>query len=147
MSLATRAYNGYGVSVEKLIRNMDRHDYNCGGYALETFDWYLPYASYRPEHGYATTNEGVLKYARYICESVTGVRIIKNESELNEDEYLVAFRTCKRDFHFMKRDSQGNWRHKRGHSYRIERITKKEVFSEVWPGEYHSPIVLLAVTK
>lgn len=148
MSRATRELLGSEYSVSHYIRTEDRRDYNCGGYALETFDWVYPYVEglrRRWKHG--TDLRSVMRYARYLTETIPGVRIIEQEREMKDNEYLVAFRTSNYDFHFCKRDDSGNWRHKRGRCEILFRILKSQVFSPSWDGGYDSPIILLAVEK
>lgn len=34
--------DGFNLKQKRNIRNTYKDNYNCGGYALETFSWYLP---------------------------------------------------------------------------------------------------------
>lgn len=147
MSAITREDLGYYGSIKNLVRQEGRYGYNCAGYAFESFDWYQP--SHFSHRTLQREYNGVYTCAQRIVEDFQGlVRIIKEMSELKENEYLVAFRTGPGDFHFVKRASNGNWRHKRGISSKIERMSKKEVFSDNWAsGKYISPVVLFAVVK
>ena len=133
------------MNVTNTVRNEFRGIYNCGGYALNTFNWY--YIS-ETIFGVSNSDEAVERYADSIVRDFNGkVRIIQGIEELINDEYAVAFRTRNGDFHFCKRDDSGNWRHKRGGTPTLHRITKAELFSEQWPGGYDSRIVLFAVKK
>lgn len=134
------------VHIAERVRKIDRSDYNCGGYALNTFTWYRPYAGYRGT--FSTTRAGMKAYVDYMIKDFRGkLREIETIESLRSGEYAIAFRTRKDDFHFCKRDSSGNWRHKRGWWSKLFRIPTKEVFGEVWPGGYNSPIVLLAMKE
>lgn len=132
-------------SVTNNVKRGVRRSYNCGGYALNTFDWYCPDGAWM---GVSNDDESVQYYADCMVEEFNGkLRIIQDVSELTDKEYAVAFRTRNGDFHFCKRDDSGNWRHKRGRTEPLHRITKKEVFSEQWPGGYDSRIILFAMAK
>lgn len=133
------------MDVTNTVRNEFRGMYNCGGYALNTFDWYCP----RGIVFFARSDDSAVQhYANSMIKEFDGkLRIIQDVKELMDDEYAVAFRTREGDFHFCKRDDSGNWRHKRGGTPKLHRITKERLFSEEWPGGYHSQIVLFAMKK
>lgn len=132
----------------------NRRDYNCGGYALETFNWYVPFKeeeknelhlfSYRA----CLSVEEILKVTlkSMIKEFRGNLRVIEKVEDLKEGEYAIAYRVGERDFHFAKRNSKGKWFHKRGSLGRVETMTKEEVLnSKDWDcGRYTSRVVLLA---
>lgn len=127
------------------LRNMSgnrRGWFNCAGYALNTFSWYCPDAKH--------TKSGKDR-AQKLLDDFPDLRIIKTVEELLPDEYAIAFRTSKTDFHFIKRCDNGQWRHKRGRSYDIEYMSTKEVFSARWcesrPDPYDGTIWLFAKKK
>lgn len=79
--------------------------YNCGGYAFETYSWFFPYEDEEERDDYILywIKEGWSKEqiitllleedTNYICELFGDkVRVIKNMSNLEEDEIGVAYR-------------------------------------------------------
>lgn len=142
------------------IKNTQKNRYNCGGYALGTFSWYCPYGEEFDAQArydgcdYFYTNmpkEELDKEADTFADNMVKefngkVRIIQDIKDLKGSEYAVAFRTGADDFHFVKRTKGGQWLHKRGGYWRIERMSKKDVFSAEWcDGKYNSKVVLLGV--
>ena len=135
-------------------RNTHLSQYNCGGYALNTYNWFCPYGSLREDslrNGYSleVTLENFTNYILKTFE--TRIRRISEVKERKKDEYVIAFRVGYTDFHFAKRGDNGVWYHKPG-SNTIRRIKKTEVFSETWytPDgytKYDSEIVLFAMKK
>jgi hypothetical protein len=138
------------------VKNTKKINYNCGGYALGTFSWYLPIFDYDDDdttYDFDDWDEAEEKTWR--CVQVMkiefrrrGLRVIESVAELVENEYAIAFRlSSDGDFHFLRRYSNGSWYHKRGNAPYIERISATEVFSDMWVNRYDGPIVLLAVGK
>lgn len=140
----------------RTLNNTDRCDYNCGGFALGLYNWYLPYPQeMRSEisgflggwvHSYRKTTKIMVKY----MVDTLPIRVIKSLKHLDEQtEYCVAFRLSKSDFHYVKRYREGVWYHKMGGSYHIEKMKEEEVFfKKGWiGGKYNSNIILLAVKK
>lgn len=124
---------------ERNIRNTNKIFYNCAGYALETFSWYIPLTS------------GINNSRHYdimvqtMLEDFPDLRIIKKISDLQFDEYAIAFRTSHNDLHYIKRASNGHWFHKRGRESKIRTMKEKEVFGKEWMnGKYNSKITLFA---
>lgn len=133
------------IGISHNVKHLFRGMYNCGGYALNTFDWYYPDEAALSA---SSSDMAVQRYADSMVKEFNGrLRIIQDVKELMDDEYAVAFRTRNGDFHFCKRDDSGNWRHKRGGTPTLHRITKERLFSEEWPGGYCSRIVLFAKKK
>lgn len=137
-------------------KNTYYRTYNCGGYALGTFDWYTPYDDDDDSVFCRRWNDDDIDE---ILEDMTDIilnefdgyiRQIHDISELTEGENAVAFRIGEDDFHFMLRHSNGHWYHKRGNQP-IEAIRKNQVFSEEWGTgrlvTYTSAIVLFAVQR
>jgi hypothetical protein len=86
--------------------NTNFDDFNCAGYALETFSWYCPYN----EEKHCGWDNGMdcLECIDYMIKDFKGkLRRIFDISELKKDEYVIAFRGSPEDFHFMKRNSNG----------------------------------------
>lgn len=135
-------------------RNTELSQYNCGGYALNTYNWFCPYGSYDGDtlHGRRSKETTLKNFTRYILLTFEErIRIISKVEEKTKDEYVIAFRIGYSDFHFMKRGDNGVWYHKPG-SNTIRRIKKTEVFSDAWytPNggiRYDSEIILFAMKK
>lgn len=159
---------------EKRTRNEQntlREDYNCGGYALRTFSWYLPYDYDEDNHPYRSnfywmeelTYDGYMSIEEATEEILWGnvkkmlshfaekIRVVQKDDHLEADEELIAFRLSvmrddkwveDMDFHYVVfRD--GQWQHKLG----AGRIRPFEFTEEPWITSYfiyNSPIVYLA---
>lgn len=159
---------------EKHTRNEQntlQGDYNCGGYALRTFSWYLPYKYDEDDHPYDCNFEWMedLVYEGHISieeateEILWGnvkkmlsdfagkIRVVQMDDHLEADEELIAFRLSvmrdgkwveDMDFHYIVlRD--GQWKHKPGR----DKIDSFDFTEEPWITSYfvyNSPIVYLA---
>lgn len=140
------------------MRTVPRGDFNCGGYALETLDWFLPYDKKSEFNPYAPAPDGdaAVYFTDYFVNYMLGyfgekLRVIHSLDELQEDEYAFAFRIgideepgYYDDFHFVKRGDNGQWYHKMGASARIKTMPEEQVFSESWGWRYNGPLVLFA---
>ena len=135
--------DNYNVLKKRNIRNTKKIDYNCGGYALESFSWYLPRHN-NVSTGRSTTIEGCVKA---MMEDFPNLRVITSVDDLRENEYAVAFRLSRRDFHYIKRASNGHWYHKMGAEDCIRTMKKEVIFSESWGNGYKGEIALLAVAR
>lgn len=120
-------------------QNTKVFEYNCGGYALNTFSWYCP-QDFGTDRAYTNnTKRGMQLTTRnatkFMLKEFKDLRVIKDIKELAKDEYAIAFRTGGvngvHDFHFMKRAKNGHWSHKCGGSC-IQSIKKEQVFSKEW---------------
>lgn len=150
--------NDYYNNNKRNTRNTHLCDYNCGGYALGTFNWYLPYENYDYSAQSLYFGKGMAPdemvdfYAKFMLKDFFGkLRQINSIKEKTSDEKVIAFRCCKYDFHFCVRGDNGVWYHKPG-THTIRRIKKKEVFADEWispDGEviYDSKIILFAMKK
>ena len=141
-------YNRNGL---RNVRNTVRHTYNCGGYALGTFSWYLPYESDR--YGFVwgnhltakRMNEITNKCVEFMLHDFADLRVIDSIADLAKGEYAIAFRlSSDGDFHYIKRNCMGLWTHKRGASSKIWVMLKDEVLNSVWCNRYDGKIVLFA---
>lgn len=145
-------------------------DYNCGGYALETYDWYLPYGY--DEDREDAVNELILEgcseteiysilrdrdLSNMLRDFKDRIRIIHNELEALENERIIAYRFFiefisyggavyydNSDFHYRVKTSTG-WVEKNG----CAPVSKVKNMSLVSPwiaecGTYDSEIILLA---
>ena len=139
------------------VRNTPKRNYNCGGYALETFSWYCPHGEeddtfFGYDYGFDTQEEAWIKtmYAvsKMILDFEGNLRMIKSLKQLHKDtERVVAFRlSSDGDFHYIKKTKNG-WRHKCGASFYIRRMSEHDVFNTNWNGRYDGPIILLAIKK
>jgi len=146
---------------KKKFRNLDntpRSEYNCGGYALDTFSWYHPFP--RKYHNlwaiidlYEGDYSAVLHYTvNHMLKEFRGkLRVIQNLADLQENEEAVAYRieTDGYDFHYVRRKQNGSWYGKKGWTHPIYRYTEEEVFdceSDAWSeGRYNSEMILFAL--
>lgn len=141
-------YNRNGL---RNVRNTVRSTYNCGGYALGTFSWYLPYESDR--YGFVwgrfltakRMSEITDQCVEFMLHDFADLRVIDSIADLAKDEYAIAFRlSSDGDFHYIKRNRMGLWTHKRGASSKIWIMPKNEVFNSAWCNRYEGKIVLFA---
>lgn len=123
------------------IRNTDKSQYNCGGYALETFNWFIPHPNFAR---YKNDEDNTRVCVESMLADIPNLRIINDVSELKENEYAFAFRVGDGDFHFIKRANNGHWFHKAGASYFIRTMKTEDVFNTFWSGRYNGPITLFA---
>lgn len=113
----------FNIAKERNTKNSDRGEYNCGGYALGCYSWYCPFAHHVRDFE---------KNVNQILKDFPNARLIDNIQDLMPNEYMVAFRLSRDDFHFMKRSKNGVWREKRGGQPEIRIVPKSVVFGEVW---------------
>lgn len=139
----------------KRIREKARSRYNCGGYALETFDWYRP-LNLSCNMDFETdeeVNEYLEKSVDNMLKEFKDLRRIKDIKELSKDEYAIAYRVGKMDFHYMRRGDNGIWYHKVGGMHDLNSVKKEQVFADKWINpydsncEYTSELVLFAKKK
>ena len=124
--------------------NTDDEDYNCGGYALGIFNWYVPRSGRRGQVDYR--NCTLSSCIQVMLNELPNVRQITDVRQLHKNEYAVAFRLGRFDFHYMRRAHNGHWTHKMG-AWPIETILKSDVFSPQWCDAYDGEIALLAVRE
>lgn len=123
------------------IRNTAKSAYNCAGYALETFNWFLPDTDYS---GSTDDDVNTARCVKSMLKVFKGnLRVITDVSELLDDEYAIAFRVGNGDFHFMKRAKNGIWYNKLGYLSDIRKLPANEVLNSDW-NLYNGPVVLLA---
>ena len=77
-----------------------------------------------------------------MLEHFRGLRIISDFSELENDEYGIAYRCCCDDFHFIRYDD-GVYSHKMG----IRKVKRIENEDEGWGDRYDSEIIRFAMKK
>lgn len=133
------------------IRNTDKADYNCGGYALGTFSWYLPSRTkeeYSDIMGYADIGDmdtALTLAAEAIVNELSGWSIVPfalvMERKYSPKAYeVVAMRFCYYDFHFWKLGRNWNWYDKMGCRGQINRHAFNDV-RNVWNDRYDSSVV------
>jgi hypothetical protein len=142
------------------LNNTPRSEYNCGGYALDTFSWYHPFS--RKDRtldnvieAFGEDYDKVLDYTvNYMLKDFKGkLRVIENLNELLSNEEAVAYRIemcgVGADFHYVRRKRNGSWYGKLGACPTIHRYTEEQVFdceSEAWYyGRYDSEMILFAL--
>jgi hypothetical protein len=134
-----------------------RH-YNCGGFALNTKDWYLPgdtdldccyncedwdECEYDCEAVYESLVRKTDEAVTHMLVEFPSLRIIHNENELKDFETLVLFRMGPTDFHYVKKDKKGRYLHKMGWECVIREMSEEEVYSDNWcGGKYDGPLVM-----
>ena len=146
----------YNYPEHPTINNTDKWYYNCGGYALSTFKWYLPAASEdafrRLERlvragKYDEALERAVKHMlREFKELVLVDSRMVYQKKIDYRKFeIIAFRweeNPRGDFHFMKLARNGNWYDKCGSSSRIKRHSYFEVF-DTWGDRYDGPIAFM----
>lgn len=131
--------------------NTEAITYNCAGYALETFNWYVPIRQDDDVDAYEwgsfdeiERNAMSFEFVSQILADFDDVRLIPSLDCVRKDEYAFAFRVGVDDFHFVKRGRNGQWYEKRG-SGSIYRMTEEKVFHSEWEdGRYNGAIFLFA---
>ena len=137
-----RHYDDFNLDHERNVRNTPIYDYNCMGYALDTYSWlfaYLKDGETDPfDYGVdKEEQEEVLKScAEYLLDNFPLAPITREEAyNARSKKEIVAFRIAEYDFHFMVRRKNGSWYHKMG-STSICRINKEVVFAPVWKSNH-----------
>lgn len=128
---------------------MNLRDYNCGGYALGTNDWFIPY---NPREGnvyykFSEYKENLDNFVKFMLEIFENVREIPNIKEAKLGERVIAFRCGYGDFHFVKvGKTTGRFRHKMGGSF-IDEMEDIDFYDkDGWCcGRYDSEIKYLAI--
>ena len=151
--------------------NTDTDAYNCGGFALGTYSWYVPYRSDEQVQIYerwaniqmcldadnmadridarVTAYPYVVSlfnlFVERILEDFPSVRRVQTFEEIKPDERIILFRIGADDFHFIVSFDHKHWWHKYGWNY-IEELCEDEVLDTEWAnGRYFSPIAILAM--
>lgn len=145
----------FNIQRKRNIKNTCKALYNCAGYALETFSWYCPNekddGNYWGFLDYLNDTEMFAKTfetVQFMLKDFKGrLRLIGSVSEVQENEYAIAYRVSSDDdFHFMKKMANG-WHHKRGSTGRIYVESEDYVLHEIWCDRYDGPIVLMAMRR
>lgn len=151
LSMENFASDLFNLNRNRNEKNTSQWDYNCGGYALGTFSWYLPndeddrdkFWGWQ-DHSYEEMEAITLTCVEWMLNDFNDLRIIQQLNEVRHDEYAIAFRVSSDgDFHYIRQDKFRTWTHKCGSSH-IRTITRWEVFHTEWNDRYNGPIVLFA---
>lgn len=140
----------FNIRVGRTVRSTPKRTYNCAGYALECFSWYCP----RPDEDgdYFRFDDGIEAEEKtaacvdIMLKDFPALRVVQSLAEVRPNEYAILFRLSPDgDFHYLKRDRIGHWRHKMGDCEYIETIKTAEIFKPwgSW-GRYTGPIVIFA---
>lgn len=143
---------------ERNFDNTDMELYNCAGFALNTYSWYIPcnyeegdYSvfDFDPDDRYfntVTLNVLTFEYvSRILNDFGSEIRLIHTLEEVEKDEYAIAFRLGNDDFHFFKQIDENKWAEKRGAEPVIRYLNTASVFEDDWcNGRYYGPIILMA---
>ena len=147
------------------FKRKNKRDYNCGGYALGTYDWFVPYrCSYSDEYleddveEFWRESEHNIDDYNIMAESCINemiyyfngkLREIKKVSDAKADERVIAFRFGAGDFHFMIKGRKGHqWHSKMGVNNNIDTFSEEYVMSDPdWGNIYLSDTYLLAISK
>lgn len=132
------------------IRNTDKADYNCGGYALGTFSWYLPsctrkeYTDIMRHANIGDMDTALTLASETIVNELPGWSIVPfalvMERKYSPKAYeVVALRFCNYDFHFWKLGRNWNWYDKMGCRGQINRHAFNDVRHK-WNDRYDSPV-------
>lgn len=131
-------FDDFNLDHKRNIRNTSIYDYNCMGYALDTYSWLNAYLKDGKTDVfiYGVSKEKqkkVLKSCtKYLLNNFPLVPITREQAyNACGRKQIIAFRIAKYDFHFMVRRKNGSWYHKMGCND-ILRIDKDKVFADVW---------------
>ncbi len=137
-----RLYDDFNLDHERNVRNTPIYDYNCMGYALDTYSWLFAYLengetdAFNYGVGKEEQEEVLMSCAKYLLDNFPLALITREEAyNARGKKEIVAFRIAEYDFHFMVRRKNGSWYHKMG-STSICRINKEEVFAPVWKNNH-----------
>lgn len=130
--------------------NTPRRTYNCAGYALGTYSWYVPRKKRCSLNSYSfdTQAEAEKKTAysiKIMLADFPSLRLCNSLDEIGRNETAILFRhSSDGDFHYLKRGKNGIWYHKRGNSHEIDIMPKSQIFGR-WCNRYDGPIAIFAM--
>lgn len=144
--------------------NTETMTFNCAGFALGTYSWYIPcedrYSDLWDIFGEMNIDFCDDEIDR-IYDHIAGISIrnLKRDfahrnlhqicrlADAKENEIVIAFRFSLSDFHFMKRFPDGRWFEKCG-GLEIHPVDEADVFKDIWHNvfeHYDSEIYLFAM--
>ena len=133
-----KLFDDFNLDHKRNIQNTCTYDYNCMGYALDTYSWLIAYMEDGETDPFNVgvdkeeQEEILMSCAKYLLNNFSLTPITREEAYNTHDKKeIVAFRIAEYDFHFMVRRKNGSWYHKMG-SQDIHRIDKEKVFADVW---------------
>ena len=120
--------------------------YNCGGYALGTKDWFIPYDVKNNGLKSNFNKNDLAELTNFMQDIFTNVRLVRTPKDALRGERLIAFRLAENDFHFVKVNKRNNtFMHKMGW-LRIEEMPKEEFYNTMgWGCRYNSEIKYFAI--
>lgn len=149
--------------------NTDVIEYNCGGWAFQTFDWFTPYNMEKMKSRFYDLESCIYIEVekiqdRFLWEDVDymlgtfdNLRVIDSIDEVSEKSTVIAYRIgvfedvdeYDYDFHFKVRRN-GVWSEKIG-GYSIQSCTEEDIFSD-WVNpydnfEYSSELILFELEE
>ena len=133
-----KLFDDFNLDHKRNVRNTNFRDYNCMGYALDTYSWLYAYLKDGETDPFnygvdKKEQEEVLKSCeKYLLNNFSLVPITREQAyNTRGRKQIIAFRIAKYDFHFMVRRKNGKWYHKMGSTH-IRPISKDSVFAPVW---------------
>lgn len=126
--------------------NTEEGTYNCAGYALGTFSWYLPHDENTWGHHFSKMDMELIteECVHNMLNDFSDLRVINDLREVKRSEYAIAFRvSADGDFHYARHTRFQTWSHKLG-AWWIDTMTRKEVLTTNWCNRYDGPIILFA---
>lgn len=133
-----RIFDDFNLDHKRNVNNTPVRDYNCMGYALDTYSWLIAYLEDEETNAfdYGVDKEEqekvLMSCAKYLLNNFSLVPITREQAyNACGRKQIIAFRIAEYDFHFMVRRKNGSWYHKMG-SQNIRRIDKGRVFADVW---------------
>ncbi len=144
----SQIYDPLNWDKKRTVKNTDKSTYNCAGYALECFSWYSPTDDEWADFGFDDMEEAAKKTEKAVqimLRDFPTLRVIHTLQEVRQDEYAILFRLASDgDFHYLKRDKGGHWRHKMGDRDKIETMKASDIFDYWYYSRYDGPIVIFA---
>lgn len=113
-------------------RNLWTTKNNCFGYAFGIPQWLLV-------SDYSDSYQDFVSFFLSLGKPVT-------KKEMQQGKEYIAYKYCAQDFHFMRREKTGHWRHKMGWS-NVQTISQKDVFAPIWCNNYNSKTYFIEVTE
>lgn len=131
-------FDEFNLDRKRNVRNTPIRDYNCMGYALDTYSWLITYLEDEETDPFPNgvkkgqQEEVLMSCEKYLLNNFPLIPITREQAyNACGRKQIIAFRIAKYDFHFMVRRKNGKWYHKMG-STPIRPISKDSVFAPMW---------------